>query len=60
MLVLARTVGEKIIITSPEGVILTLTIVEVRGDKTRVGIDAPREWSVHRKEIADAIALEKI
>jgi carbon storage regulator len=34
-------------------------VVEVRGDKVRIGVDAPQNWAVHRKEIADVIAAEK-
>ena len=56
MLVLSRIVNEKIIITAPDGTLITLMVVEVRGDKVRIGVDAPRNWVVHRKEVADAIA----
>lgn len=51
MLVLSRKKGESIVI----GDDIVLTIVEVRGDKIRLGIEAPREVPVHRKEIRDAI-----
>ncbi len=51
MLVLSRKKGESIVI----GDDIVLTIVEVRGDKIRLGIDAPRDVPVHRKEIRDAI-----
>ncbi|HQZ66715.1 MAG TPA: carbon storage regulator [Planctomycetaceae bacterium] len=51
MLVLARKVSEKICITAPDGTVITLMMVEVRGDKARIGIDAPRDWSVHRAEV---------
>jgi carbon storage regulator len=53
MLVLSRKEHEKIIIG--EGLI-TLTIVEIRGDKVRVGIEAPKDISVHRNEVFEAIA----
>lgn len=55
MLVLSRTKDESIII----GDDIEITIVDVRGDKVRLGINAPREISVHRKEIYDAIQREK-
>lgn len=51
MLVLSRKKGESIVI----GDDIVLTIVEVRGDKIRLGIEAPRDVPVHRKEIRDAI-----
>lgn len=51
MLVLSRTKGQKIII----GDIVEVTVVEVRGDKVRLGIEAPKEVSVHREEVRDAI-----
>ena len=55
MLVLSRQRDESIII----GDDIEITIVDVRGDKVRLGINAPREVSVHRKEIYDAIQREK-
>jgi carbon storage regulator len=36
-----------------------ITIVDVRGDKVRLGITAPKTVSVHRKEIYEAIQMEK-
>lgn len=54
MLVLSRQSDETIII----GDNIRVTIVEVRGDKVRIGIDAPRDVSVHRQEIYDAIRKE--
>jgi carbon storage regulator len=36
-----------------------ITIVDVRGDKVRLGITAPKEISVHRREVYDAIQREK-
>lgn len=54
MLVLSRQSDETIII----GDNIRVTIVEVRGDKVRIGIDAPRDVAVHRQEIYDAIRKE--
>ena len=54
MLVLSRQSDETIII----GDNIRVTIEEVRGDKVRIGIDAPRDVTVHRQEIYDAIKRE--
>ena len=54
MLVLSRQRDETIII----GDSIRITIVEVRGDKVRIGIDAPKDVTVHRQEIYDAIKRE--
>lgn len=51
MLVLSRKKNESIIINED----ITIVIVEIRGDKVRVGIEAPPEVSVHRREVYDAI-----
>lgn len=54
MLVLSRKKGESIVVDND----VVITIVEVRGDRVRLGIDAPKEVPVHRKEVADAIRKE--
>ena len=51
MLVLSRKKDEKIII----GDNISIMVVEIRGDKVRLGIDAPKEVSVHRREVYEAI-----
>ena len=51
MLVLSRKKDEKIVI----GDNISIMIVEIRGDKVRLGIDATRDVSVHRREVYDAI-----
>jgi len=55
MLVLSRIVDQKIIITAPDGTLITLMVVEVRGDKVRIGVDAPRTWTIHREEIQSRV-----
>lgn len=51
MLVLSRLRDESIVI----GDNIVITIVDIRGDKVRLGIDAPREVTVHRSEVYSAI-----
>jgi carbon storage regulator len=55
MLVLSRQRDESIMI----GDDVEITIVDVRGDKVRLGITAPKHIPVHRREIYDAIQREK-
>ena len=54
MLVLSRQRDETIMI----GDDIEVTVVDIRGDKVRLGITAPKEISVHRKEVYDAIKRE--
>ena len=56
MLVLSRQRDETIMI----GDDIELTIVDIRGDKVRIGIDAPIHVAVHRKEVYDAIKRENV
>ena len=51
MLVLSRKRDERIVI----GDNIIITVVEVRGDKVRLGIEAPTEVPVHRQEVLDAM-----
>ena len=54
MLVLSRQRDESIII----GENVVVTIVDIRGDKVRLGIEAPQEIPVHRREVYEAIQRE--
>ncbi len=51
MLVLSRKKNESIIINDD----ITIVVVEIRGDKVRLGIEAPKEVPVHRNEVYEAI-----
>ncbi|MGI5830934.1 MAG: carbon storage regulator CsrA [Thermoguttaceae bacterium] len=53
MLVLSRKKNESIVINDN----ITVVVIEVRGDKVRLGIEAPKDVPVHRKEIYNAIQL---
>jgi len=54
MLVLSRHRDERIMI----GDEVTVTVVDIRGDKVRLGIEAPPEIPVHRREVYEAIQRE--
>ena len=49
MLVLSRKKNESIVINND----ITIVIVEIRGDKVRLGVEAPKEVPVHRREVYD-------
>lgn len=51
MLVLSRKKNESIVINDD----ITIVVVEIRGDKVRLGVEAPKEVPVHRREVFDAI-----
>lgn len=52
MLVLSRKKDERIVINND----ITIVVVEIRGDKVRLGVEAPKEVPVHRREVYDAIS----
>lgn len=59
MLVLSRDIGEEVqIFTQPgnpnEGVV-TVTVGDIRQGRCRLGVDAPKEMTIHRTEVVDAI-----
>ena len=54
MLVLSRKRDERIVI----GDNVVITIIDIRGDKCRIGIEAPEQVPVHRQEVYDAIKRE--
>lgn len=55
MLVLSRKKGEVIDVTAPGGQRLEITIVEIDRGKVRIGIAAPKEYLVNRREVTEAI-----
>ena len=55
MLILTRRVGETLMI----GYNVTVTVLGTKGNQVRLGVNAPRDVSVHREEIYDRIQKEK-
>ena len=56
MLVLSRKKNESIVINND----ITIVVVEIRGDKVRLGVEAPKEVPVHRREVYDAIRRNEL
>ena len=54
MLILSRKINEKVVIDDH----ITISIIEIRGDQVRIGIDAPKKVKVFRQEVYDAIKAE--
>ena len=55
MLVLSRKKDEAIVLDDN----IRITIIEIRGERVRLGIEAPRETSIHREEVYKAIQEER-
>jgi carbon storage regulator len=59
MLVLSRKRGESVVIRCKDGTQMKVTLVELRGDRVRLGFQAPSEVAIHREEIYAEIEKAK-
>jgi carbon storage regulator len=55
MLILTRRVGETLLI----GTEVTVTVLAVKGNQMRIGVNAPKDVAVHREEVYDRVQTEK-
>ena len=58
MLVLSRKKNEAVVINGGTEQEITIVVVEIRGDKVRLGVEAPKEMPVHRREVQETIDKE--
>ncbi len=59
MLVLARKKNEEVVIICPDGTEITVRVTDTEPHKTRLGVTAPREYQVHRREVWTEIQKER-
>ena len=58
MLVLTRRPGETLIIETPGGEPITVTVLQVKGDQVRIGTDAPDDIAIVREELLEKLQVE--
>lgn len=59
LLVLSRHRDESIVVAVDGKVVAEILVVDIRGDKARLGVSAPKSVAVHRREVWDAIQRDK-
>lgn len=57
---LSRMLNEVVVLTMPDGRLIRVVICDLRGDKARIGFDAPADVRVDRLEVHEAIQREKL
>ena len=56
MLILTRGIGKMIYCLNPNGTIITINVLGVKGNQVRIGIDAPKDIIIHRSEVLEKIS----
>jgi len=59
MLILTRRINEEIVITTATGEKISILLMSIKGNQARMGVDAPRTMTVHRREVQDRIDREE-
>jgi len=60
MLILTRRPGETLIIETPDGELITVTVLEVKGNQVRIGTDAPADIAIVREELLEKLPAESL
>jgi carbon storage regulator len=60
VLVLTRRLEEGLVITVPSGETITITVFAVEGDRVKLGIEAPRQVTILRQELCDAVRQQNL
>jgi carbon storage regulator len=58
MLVLSRKCQQRIVVRVPRATTVVIAVVEIKGDKVRIGVEAPAECTVNREEVQAQIDIE--
>ena len=58
MLILTRRRNEETVIRTPDGIEISVFVVSLNGDKVKLGFEAPKAVSVHRREVQDRVDRE--
>jgi carbon storage regulator len=59
MLVFTRGLNERVMLGTSYDQVAKVVVLEIRGDKVKLGFDVPKEWILHREEVYDAIVHNK-
>ena len=58
MLILQRRRQEEVYIVAPDGTRITIMVTRIDGDRVKLGIDAPSDYAIHRREVAERMEAD--